>query len=228
MLRRVATCGAEECREPTVSYFDRVTETFGDVPHMTEQPARELRDLITKSGARDILELGTLHGKSAAYMAATLEDLGREGHVTTIDLTTAPDRVPNAAEVLETLGLSHRVTGVLAHRSHTWEIGKWLHDGKRAIFDLCFFDGGHTYDPTTLGLFQVDLLMRPGGLIIVDDLHWTIDRSSLSEAFKAEFSEEERAAKPVGMAFRNVLRERGYKLSYANNRRWGVAQKPMG
>ncbi len=120
--------------------------------------------------------MGFLHGKSSAYLAAILEDLGR-GHLTTIDRKAAQEFEPNIFNTLERVGLSHRVTPIFAHRSHTWELCKMIQSGQGPRFDFCYFDGGHTWDVTGFGFVLVDLLLKPGGWILFDDLDWTIAHS---------------------------------------------------
>ncbi len=70
---------------------------------------------IRSTGATDVLDLGTGHGVSAAFIAAALEANGR-GHVTTVDLAGASYNPPPAA-LLARVGLADRVTVVREHSS---------------------------------------------------------------------------------------------------------------
>lgn len=211
--------------------FSKVTSIFADLPYMKEQQAAMLRDLITDHDAVDLLEIGFYHGKSSAYIAATLEDLGR-GHLTTVDLESAVKRKPNISQVLSRLGLEHRVTPVFAHRSYTWELSKLIQAESQPRFDLCYFDGGHTWDQTGFGFLLVDMLLRPGGLIVFDDLQWTINASIRDHdsvpKYWSNCGPDERATPAVQLVFDLLVPHLGYtEMKIVNDRRWGIARKPI-
>ena len=50
---------------------------------MTREQGRRVYDHLRETGATRVLELGTAHAVSAAYMAAAIEERG--GTVTTVD-----------------------------------------------------------------------------------------------------------------------------------------------
>jgi predicted O-methyltransferase YrrM len=211
--------------------IERVREAFGDLEYMRHPDAMFLRDFIIRHDARDILEIGFFHGKSSAYFAAILEDLGR-GHLVTIDRATARQREPNIEHVLSTLDLTHRVTPIYSERSYTWEMGKMIRSTPRPQFDLCYFDGEHTWDGTGFGFLLVDMLLRPGGWIIFDDLKWTI-KAAIDDLAKAPrswraCSEDERATAGVKMVFDLLAPHLGYTdMRTAKNGWWGIARKPL-
>jgi predicted O-methyltransferase YrrM len=201
---------------------------------MNEKRAEFMRRLIRKNKSTDLLEIGFAHGKSSCYLAAILEDEGR-GHLTTIDRVAAKKRKPAIDEVLAAVDLSHRVTPILAWRSYTWELAKMLQQTPRPQFDFCYFDGGHTWDQTGFGLLLVDMLLRPGGWIVFDDMDWTLKHSiSLRKKAKTKarlektYSEDEREAQGVRMVWDLLLPRFGYQnLHEEKTLHWGVAQKPL-
>lgn len=211
--------------------FERVESSFGELPYMRHPQAELMRGLITEHDARDVLEIGFYHGKSSAYIAAILEDLGR-GRLVTIDKESARSYEPSIDRVLSTLGLAHRVTPIFAHRSYTWELGKMIGATPQPRFDLCYFDGGHTWDPTGFGFFLVDCLLRPGGWIIFDDLDWTIEaamqrRDKPPRIWRA-CGPDERTTPAVRLVFDLLVPRLGYSnLRIVNDGRWGIAQKPL-
>jgi predicted O-methyltransferase YrrM len=213
-----------------LSHIENVETKFGDLKYMRSSEATLLREFIAEHAAEDILEIGFYHGKSSAYFAAILEDLER-GHLLTIDLRNARQRTPNIEQVLSTLNLSHRVTPVFVERSYTWELAKMIQATPRPAFDLCYFDGGHTWDATGFGFLLVDMLLRPGGWIIFDDLEWTIQKAMAGRtnvpAHWRKCSDDERAAPAVRMVFDLLVPHLGYtNLKVVNEGRWGIAQKP--
>lgn len=214
-----------------MSNFENVGRKFGELKYMRQGEAALLRQWIAEHSASNILEIGFYHGKSSAFIAAILDDLGR-GHLVTIDMASARKRTPNIDQVLSTLGLAHRVTPIYAERSYTWELARLIRSTPRPAFDLCYFDGGHTWDATGFGFLLVDMLLRPGGWIIFDDLTWTIENAVKGRtkvpAHWRKCSAEEQATPAVQMVFDLLVPHLGYtKLQTVNGGQWGVAQKPI-
>ena len=210
------------------SSIEEVNARWGHLKHMSPKKASRLRRLIIENDLADLLELGFFHGKSSAFMAAVLEERGK-GHLTTIDLRGAVKRDPPYSEVLQSLGLSHRVTPILAHRSFTWELCKMLERKPRPRFDFCYFDGGHLWDPTGFAFLLVDMLLRPGAVVVFDDLDWTIE-DSVKNGRKPPlgYGDEEMAAKQVRKVWEILVPERGYTdLQEMKGFQWGVAKKPI-
>jgi predicted O-methyltransferase YrrM len=211
--------------------IEKVRTTFEDLEYMRHPDAMFMRDFIISHDVRDILEIGFYHGKSSAYFAAILEDLER-GHLVTIDHVSAGKREPNIEHVLSTLDLTHRVTPIYSERSYTWEMGKMIRATPRPQFDLCYFDGDHTWDGTGFGFLLVDMLLRPGGWIIFDDLKWTVaasmqNREKIPRAWRA-CSEDEKATAGVRMVFDLLAPHLGYtQMRTAKNGWWGIARKPL-
>ena len=209
--------------------FDEITERFGDVPFMNAAQAARMRELIAADDAKHLLEIGTFHGKGTAYLAAILEDRGA-GHLVTIDKTNAQTRTPNVIELLAAAGLSHRATPRFAYRSYTWELQGMLAARPRPVFDLCYFDGSHLWDSTGLGVMLVEMLLKPGGILVLDDMDWSIDRSPAYQArpdLAQPFSPDERAAKPVRLVWELIMPRLGFEpVEEVRPFGWGVARKP--
>jgi predicted O-methyltransferase YrrM len=210
--------------------LDTVTKELSSLDFMSHEQARVLRDFITEHDVAEVLEIGFLHGKSSAYIAAILEDLGR-GHLLTVDRKQALQREPNIESVLRKVDLSHRVTPVFAERSFTWELAKMITADPRPQFDLCYFDADHTWEGTGFGFVLVDMLLRPGGWIVFDDLEWSMQASMKQHGTAPKTwmarSEDERAAAPVKMVFETLVPRLGYTdLHTLYGGWWGAARKP--
>lgn len=196
-----------------MTHLDKVDELFGDIPYMTRPRADLIKDLVTQHQLRDMIEIGFFHGKSSAYIAAILEDQG-EGHLTTFDLIKARDKSPNIEELLRKLDLSHRVTPFFAKRSYTWELQRLINSDNRPQFDFCFFDGGHTWDNTGFGVLLIDMLLRPGGFILLDDMDWTINGSKHYQNNPRQmkpYDADEREAPAVRRVWESILPHLGYE-----------------
>lgn len=211
------------------SKFIEITERFPSIPYMREKQAEIIRDLIVRNDAKDILEIGFYHGKSSAYIAAVLEDLGR-GTLVTIDHRSALSRNPTIYDLLRSGGLSHRVQPIIAFRSFTWELQKLIAHTPRPVFDLCYFDGGHTWDSTGFGVVLVDMLLKPGGILVLDDMNWSVKTSQhyrKNPKLAAKFSDDEAASPAVRRAWDLILPHLGYTdMQEIPEIPWGVAQKP--
>jgi predicted O-methyltransferase YrrM len=164
--------------------LDRLRGIFDELrfPALTSPDEGEkLYRFVRDSPVHDIVELGFAHGTSACYMAAALDER-KEGRITTIDRESARAREPNIHVMLERTGLSDYVEPVFAATSYNWELLKLIErqmkDGTtEPCFDFCFIDGAHSWETDGLAFFLVDKLLRPGGWILFDDLHWSYGNS---------------------------------------------------
>lgn len=213
-----------------MSKFESVTEKIGSVRWMDANRAKVIREIIESFDIESILEIGFLHGKSTAYLAAILEDRGR-GSVTTIDLEKARDFKPNIFELLAATNLEHRVTPIFSKRSFTWELARMIRQRPRPQFDFCYLDGGKTWDVEGFGFFLVDMLLKPGGLILFDDIYWSIALSSHYKAHPdayAHYDEDEIAAQSIRMIWEELVPHLGYtQVELYERYQWGLARKPL-
>jgi predicted O-methyltransferase YrrM len=120
---------------------------------------RLLQVLIRAVGARSVLEVGTLGGYSAVWMARALPP---DGRIVTLELE--PAHAEFARAHLEAAGLADRVE---------IRVGRALQllpalDGEQ--FDLVFLDADKEPLPTYLEWAL--RLLRPGGAIVADNALW--------------------------------------------------------
>jgi predicted O-methyltransferase YrrM len=205
-----------------------IDEQFSGLPYMTTRQALSLGGLIEREGLSSLLELGTHHGKSTAYMAAVLEMIGR-GSLVTIDRVDAKSREPNVYKILNTLKLLHRVQIYLEPRSLTWRLMRLIEEHESPCFDLCYFDGGHSWDVTGYAFFLVDRLLKPGGWVVFDDLDWTYERmikpGEPLPDFLSRIPEEERRTAQIRKVWDLLVgRSTGYERHEVIGS-WGVARK---
>jgi caffeoyl-CoA O-methyltransferase len=120
---------------------------------------RLLQVLLTSISARRVLEVGTLGGYSAIWMARALPE---DGELVSIEIE--PKHAEFARRYLERAGLNDRVEIRLGR---ALEVLPSL-DGER--FDAMFIDADKEPMPT---YFEWALrLVRPGGLVIADNTLW--------------------------------------------------------
>jgi predicted O-methyltransferase YrrM len=161
--------------------FDDVAVAVRGIPYMSEHWGRRVYDHVRRTRPEQVLELGTAHGVSAAYLAAALEANGT-GHLTTADHGGSRFD-PSAEEVLERAGVRHRVTIVREHSSYNWFLKELVerqsdeHGNCIPLYDFCYLDGSHNFDIDGLAVVLIEKLLRPGGWLLMDDLDWTYEHN---------------------------------------------------
>lgn len=115
--------------------------------------------LVQISGARRILEIGTLAGYSAIWLARAA---GPAGHVVTCELQETNAEV--AQRNLERAGLADRVQIVLGKAATSLQT---MIDQGTEPFDLVFIDADKESNP--LYLEAAVALSRPGTVILIDN-----------------------------------------------------------
>jgi caffeoyl-CoA O-methyltransferase len=125
--------------------------------HVGAEQGRALAVLVASCGARRVLELGTLFGYSAIWIARALP---RDGHLDTVELE--PLHADAAEHWIREAGLADRVT---VHRGAALEVARSL----PGPYDVVFMDAVKTEYPAYLD--EALRLVRPGGLILADNVH---------------------------------------------------------
>jgi predicted O-methyltransferase YrrM len=161
--------------------FEAVAGAVAGIPFMSPELGRRVYDHIRTTGPEAVLELGTAHGVSAAYMAAALEANGR-GTIVTVDHAGAAYD-PSPEEVLAGAGLSHRVEVIRRHSSYNWFLKEQVlqasdADGNcRPRYDFCYLDGSKNFNIDGLAVVLIEKLLRPEGWLLMDDLEWTYEHN---------------------------------------------------
>jgi len=133
-----------------------------DLP-MIQVPARTgllLSILVRACDARRVLEVGTLGGYSALWMASSLPPEGR-----LLTLEQSPDHAELAREFIHRAGRSEHMEVRVGNADELLpgveDEGKW---------DVVFIDA----DKERYGFYlkQAERLLRPGGLLLADNVFW--------------------------------------------------------
>lgn len=211
--------------------IEEICKELENIPYMKYRQAEIIKIFINDYNYRDAIELGFYHGKSSVLIASIFEEIG-EGHLITFDLESARNREPNILQLLSNYNLSHRVTPIFCERSYTWELAKIIRKTQEPIYDFCYLDGAHTWDSTGFGFFLIDMLLKPGGMIIFDDINWTINKSPAYKKALTEgkdpyyqYSEDEKNAPAIRMVMEELVQPRGYVCKEIKEVQWGIAVK---
>jgi predicted O-methyltransferase YrrM len=164
---------------------------------------RQLYDAVRDGGCTAVLELGTGHGSSTAYLAAAVAENGG-GRVVSVDAERHRFAGPTPEETLARTGLAGVVELVrLEHSSYTWWLRALLRERDEPRFDFCFLDGAHDWHVDGLAVVLIERLLRDGAWLVLDDLDWSYERGSGPEP--PHLSDEERRANGVREVFDVIL-----------------------
>jgi predicted O-methyltransferase YrrM len=206
-----------------------VTARVSGVPWMSPGQGAKIYRHIRETTPDRILELGTAHGASAAYMAAALEENG-SGHLVTVDRTGSGFE---PAPLLRELGLERLVTFVVRDdSSYDWYLKELVAEQSDAagncepLFEFCYLDGAHNWTIDGLAAFLVEKLLKPGGWLLLDDLEWSYASSPSCAGAPFPLSEAELDEAHMRAVFDLIVRQHPaftqFKVEDGN---WGWAGK---
>jgi predicted O-methyltransferase YrrM len=158
--RRLAQEGPPRTRDHEAD-FETVT-----VP---ERACDQLRDLLISEGAQTVVEVGLAYASSALAIGEALVTVNppRPRHVI-IDPFQERDWSNVGWDLLRSAGLDSIASLMLVPSSIA--LPQLLTEGLAA--DAAFVDGSHRFHEVFVDLYFLRKIVRPGGLIVVDDA-WT-------------------------------------------------------
>jgi predicted O-methyltransferase YrrM len=202
----------------------QITQKYEKLNYMNHKQALYLRDLILSKNLQNLCELGHYHGKSSAYLASILSERG-SGKLTTYDLLATVVK-PGINDLLSEFNLQQYVDIIISREGYIWDLAKRIQNNPENKFDFCYIDGGHTFESTGLGFVLVNILMKPGGYIVFDDVKWTINNSPVLFNFYKNLSDEQKNANGVEMVCDLIIPHHGYELIENNTElNWAVFKK---
>jgi predicted O-methyltransferase YrrM len=127
-----------------------------------------LRDLLLAEGPGTVIEIGLAYGSSALAIAEALAVAGPDDAVHLI-IDAYQDQFHNAGWAAITGAGLGGLCSLLAERSQI-ALPRLLEDG--FVADAAFVDGSHIFHNVFADLFYLRELVRPGGLVILDDCNF--------------------------------------------------------
>ena len=157
--RRLARDGPPWTRD-RADDFDTVT--------FPERDCDALRDLLIAEGVETVVEVGLAYGSSALAIGEALVAVGagRPLHVI-IDPFQATDWSNVGWQLLRSAGLE-TIARLLLQPS-SMALPQLIAEGLAA--DAAFIDGSHRFHEVFVDLYFLRKIVRPGGIIVLDD-HW--------------------------------------------------------
>ena len=128
-----------------------------------------LRDALIAERARVVIEVGLAYGSSALAIGEALLANGAAGisHVV-IDPFQATSYANVGWDAIGAAGLA--ASSKLITEPSSIALARLASEGFTA--DAAFVDGSHRFHEVFVDLYYLRKLVRPGGLVILDDAHW--------------------------------------------------------
>jgi predicted O-methyltransferase YrrM len=164
--RRLARNGPPWTRD-RANDFDTIT-----VP---ERDCDALRDLLIAEAAETVVEIGLAYGRSALAIGEALVtvDAARPLHLV-IDPFQATEWSNVGWRLLQSAGLDAIARLVLEPSSLA--LPQLVAQG--LVADAAFVDGSHRFHEVFVDLYYLRKIVRPGGIIVLDDHHWPSVRTA--------------------------------------------------
>jgi predicted O-methyltransferase YrrM len=139
-----------------------------DVVTVPERDCNALRDLLIAESIETIVEVGLAYGSSALAIGEALiaVDTSRPLHVI-IDPLQTTEWSNVGWQMLRSVGLDKIARLILQPSSMA--LPQLIAEGLTA--DAAFVDGSHRFHEVFVDLYFLRKIVRPGGLIVLDD-HW--------------------------------------------------------
>jgi predicted O-methyltransferase YrrM len=154
--RRLAELGPTVSRSP--GDFDRVTLPSDDCDR--------LRDLVIADRARVVIEIGLAYGSSALAIGEALASLENAHHLV---IDAFQDRFGNVGwDSITEAGLET----ICELRTERSQLALPCLVAEGFVADAAFVDGSHVFHNVFVDLYFLRELVRPGGLVILDDIDW--------------------------------------------------------
>ncbi|HEY3694818.1 class I SAM-dependent methyltransferase [Phenylobacterium sp.] len=206
---------------------DRIVSIVKDTPHTPPRRGRQLYDFILQTPAPRCLELGFAHGVGTVWMAGAAEELN--GKVIGVDILSAKERLPAAAQLVAEAGLDRFVELHFDPISYTWHLQRNLDDYAAEPFDFIFIDGAHTWDADGFTFFLCEKVLKPGGWILFDDLDWNYRGSAaaMSNPQVQALTDEEKDLQQVRAVWEKLVLPHPAFGNFTEDDGWGWAQKSL-
>jgi predicted O-methyltransferase YrrM len=150
---------------------DGINRALGD-HHIPEEEGNFLQETIRRTQPRVSLEVGCAYGVSSLYICEALRQVDATKHII-IDAYQH--------DSFEGIGLANlRRAGyddlIDFYETFSYKSLVFLIEECKEI-DFAFIDGQHTFDYVLVDFFLIDKLLRPGGIVVLDDFTYPSIRS---------------------------------------------------
>jgi hypothetical protein len=134
---------------------------------MTSGEYDRLRELLLQLQPKDTLEIGMAHGESSLIICEALQSRSHARHLA-IDPFQNSDWGGQGVKTIQQAGLLDRFE--LIEEFDYLALPRLV--AEERSFDFVLIDGWHSFDFAFIDLFYADLLLRPGGTVVMHDTGW--------------------------------------------------------
>ncbi len=195
---------------------------------------REIYECIVSNRLRTCLELGSGFGATSCVMGAAAAETG--GKVVTVDISLL--QPVNARSLKNHVGLGDELEVVIDPLGYNWYLAGLIEKQTvkgvcQPIFDLCFLDGAHEWQPDALALFLAVKLLKPGGWFVLDDLDFKLRSMPTWKESHGHLSDRELDTYQISMVWNLVARQHpeltAFKVTESGRIGWArKAGRPAG
>jgi predicted O-methyltransferase YrrM len=173
-------------------------------PHSVERPQGEaLRDLAMAEGVERSIEVGLALGMSALFLCQAV--LPRGGSHVAVDPFQTESWNGAGLRTLREAGVEELVE-VIEEESQL-ALPRLVAEGRE--FDFAFVDGDHRFEGVFLDLYFMTRLVKPGGLVVVDDMWMPAVRTAVAYVERNLAATLEPDALPTAFRWRKRPLSRG-------------------
>ena len=148
-----------------------------DAHALAEIDSGEIRDLAVAERVGTTLEVGLGLGIGTLSLCEALLEVG-EPQARHVVIEAFPDDLGASGDTDAPCRRRRRTCVELIHEESQLALGRLAAEGRR--FDLALIDGDHRFEGVFVDLYFADRLVRPRGLVIVDDLWMPAIRHAVS------------------------------------------------
>lgn len=204
---------------------EEVLARIKKTPTIGLKRARIFYDFITANNLQTGLAVGLSRFGSIASIAGALQDLDF-GSLIAMDVISAHNLKPALDETLQRLGLASLVQVYYEPRSVNWRLMKLLEASRYESYDFCYLNGIPTWYEAGLAFCLIERLLKPGGWVVFEELHFTYRDSRLRERIRVEqMTEEEQACPQVERVFELLVEANPHFCSFRRLNQLAFAQK---
>jgi predicted O-methyltransferase YrrM len=174
------------------------------VPHSIDRTHGEaLRDLAISEAAERTIEVGLALGMSALFLCQAV--LPRGGRHVAVDPFQRESWNGAGLRTLREAGVEDIVE--LIEEESQLALPRLVSEGRE--FDFAFVDGDHRFEGVFLDLYFMTRLVKPGGLVIVDDMWMPAVRTAVAYVERNLAASLEPVALPNAFRWRRRALNRG-------------------
>lgn len=157
-------------------------ELIKAVGQITREEGELIERSVNETGAEISVEIGLAFGTSALYICDSLKKTYRTKHYV-IDPYQMHEDSYGGIGLNNLKKAGHEGIVEFIDKPSHLALAK-LEEQKKVKADFIFIDGWHTFDYALVDFFMSDRILRPGGIMMIDDTDWPAIRKVSSFILK--------------------------------------------